>query len=148
PRRGGIRAVCQRLPFVQGPGRVHERAEGADLRAQERPEEVTAEALMRLALAEAEKGRGRTHPNPAVGALVVRRGRVIARGHHERAGLPHAEVNALRSAGARARGADVYVTLEPCNHQGRTPPCTEALIAAGVRRVFFGSRDPNPIVRG
>ncbi len=103
---------------------------------------------MRLALAEAEKGRGRTHPNPAVGALVVRRGKVIARGHHEKAGLPHAEVNALRAAGGRARGADVYVTLEPCNHQGRTPPCTQALIAAGVRRVFFGSRDPNPLVEG
>jgi len=109
---------------------------------------VTSEDFMRLALAEAEKGRGRTHPNPAVGALVVRSGRVIARGHHERAGLPHAEVNALRGAGERARGADVYVSLEPCNHQGRTPPCTEALIAAGVRRVFFGSRDPNPRVHG
>jgi diaminohydroxyphosphoribosylaminopyrimidine deaminase / 5-amino-6-(5-phosphoribosylamino)uracil reductase len=106
------------------------------------------EDFMRLALAEAEKGRGRTHPNPAVGALVVRKGRMIARGHHERAGLPHAEVNALRKAGERARGADLYVTLEPCNHQGRTPPCTEALIAAGVRRVFFGSRDPNPLVHG
>jgi len=103
--------------------------------------------LMRLALAEAEKGRaGRIQP--AVGALVVRRGKVIARGHHEKAGLPHAEVNALRAAGGRARGADVYVTLEPCNHQGRTPPCTQALIAAGVRRVFFGSRDPNPLVEG
>ena len=103
---------------------------------------------MRLALDEAEKGRGRTHPNPAVGAVVVRGGRVISRGHHQRAGLPHAEVNALRAAGAKARGADVYVTLEPCNHQGRTPPCTDALIAAGVRRVFFGSADPNPLVDG
>ena len=103
---------------------------------------------MRLALAEAEKGRGRTHPNPVVGAVIVRKGRVIARGHHEKAGLPHAEVNALRIAGRRARGADVYVTLEPCNHQGRTPPCTEALIAAGVKRVWFGSRDPNPAVPG
>jgi diaminohydroxyphosphoribosylaminopyrimidine deaminase / 5-amino-6-(5-phosphoribosylamino)uracil reductase len=109
---------------------------------------VTGEDFMRLALAEAEKGRGRTHPNPAVGAVVVRGGRVISRGHHERAGLPHAEVNALRAAGRSARGADVYVTLEPCNHQGRTPPCTEALIAAGVRRVFFGSADPNPFVDG
>jgi diaminohydroxyphosphoribosylaminopyrimidine deaminase/5-amino-6-(5-phosphoribosylamino)uracil reductase len=109
---------------------------------------VTPEDFMRLALAEAEKGRGRTHPNPVVGALVVRGGRVIARGHHQKAGLPHAEVNALRRAGARARGADVYVTLEPCNHQGRTPPCTESLIAAGVRRVFFGSPDPNPLVDG
>ena len=103
---------------------------------------------MSLALAEAEKGRGRTHPNPAVGAVVVRGGRVVGRGHHRKAGLPHAEVNALRAAGERARGADVYVTLEPCNHQGRTPPCTHALIAAGVRRVIFGSRDPNPLVHG
>ncbi|HEY6911615.1 MAG TPA: bifunctional diaminohydroxyphosphoribosylaminopyrimidine deaminase/5-amino-6-(5-phosphoribosylamino)uracil reductase RibD [Myxococcales bacterium] len=103
---------------------------------------------MRLALAEAEKGRGRTHPNPVVGALVVKSGRVVARGHHAKAGLPHAEVNALLAAGERARGADVYVTLEPCNHVGRTPPCTEALIAAGVRRVFFGSVDPNPRVEG
>ena len=103
---------------------------------------------MRLALAEAEKGRGRTHPNPVVGAVVVQKGRAIARGHHEQAGLPHAEANALHLAGQRARGADVFVTLEPCNHQGRTPPCTDALIAAGVRRVFFGSRDPNPTVRG
>jgi len=109
---------------------------------------VTGEDFMRLALAEAEKGRGRTHPNPAVGALVVRGGRVISRGHHEKAGLPHAEVNALREAGRDARGADVFVTLEPCNHQGRTPPCTEALIAARVRRVFFGSTDPNPLVDG
>jgi diaminohydroxyphosphoribosylaminopyrimidine deaminase/5-amino-6-(5-phosphoribosylamino)uracil reductase len=109
---------------------------------------VSPEDFMRLALAEAEKGRGRTHPNPAVGAVVVRGGRVIARGHHERAGLPHAEVIALQRAGRRAKGADVYVTLEPCNHQGRTPPCTGALIAAGVRRVFYGSRDPNPSVDG
>jgi diaminohydroxyphosphoribosylaminopyrimidine deaminase/5-amino-6-(5-phosphoribosylamino)uracil reductase len=109
---------------------------------------VTGEDFMRLALAEAEKGRGRTHPNPAVGAVVVRGGRVIGRGHHRRAGLPHAEVNALRAAGAKARGADVYVTLEPCNHQGRTPPCTDALIASGVKRVFFGSADPNPLVEG
>jgi diaminohydroxyphosphoribosylaminopyrimidine deaminase/5-amino-6-(5-phosphoribosylamino)uracil reductase len=109
---------------------------------------VTPEDFMRIALAEAEKGRGRTHPNPAVGAVVVRGGRAISRGHHQKAGLPHAEVNALRRAGDRARGADVYVTLEPCNHQGRTPPCTDALIAAGVRRVFFGSPDPNPLVDG
>ena len=109
---------------------------------------MTPGDFMRLALAEAEKGRGRTHPNPVVGAVVVRAGRAISRGHHEQAGLPHAEVNALRGAGRRARGADVYVTLEPCNHHGRTPPCTEALIAAGVRRVFFGSPDPNPRVHG
>src|SRR4051794_25917309 len=103
---------------------------------------------MRDALAEAERGRGRTHPNPIVGSLVVAGGRVIARGHHERAGGPHAEVVALRKAGARARGADLYVTLEPCNHHGRTPPCTEAVLAAGIRRVFVGSVDPNPLVHG
>src|SRR3954470_818446 len=103
---------------------------------------------MRDALAEAERGRGRTHPNPIVGALIVAGGRVIARGHHERAGGPHAEVIALRRAGARARGADLYVTLEPCNHHGRTPPCTDAILAAGVRRVVVGSVDPNPLVHG
>ncbi len=103
---------------------------------------------MRLALAEAEKGRGRTHPNPVVGALVVRGSRIISRGHHQRAGGPHAEVVALRKAGARARGADLYVTLEPCNHRGRTPPCTEAILASGVKRVFYGSDDPNPLVDG
>jgi diaminohydroxyphosphoribosylaminopyrimidine deaminase/5-amino-6-(5-phosphoribosylamino)uracil reductase len=100
------------------------------------------------ALSEAERGRGRTHPNPIVGALVVSGGRVIARGHHERAGGPHAEVVALEKAGARARGADLYVTLEPCNHQGRTPPCTDAILASGVRRVVVGSVDPNPLVHG
>ena len=103
---------------------------------------------MRAALLEAEKGRGRTHPNPVVGAVVVRNGRIIARGHHQKAGLPHAEVNALHAAGSKARGADLYVTLEPCNHLGRTPPCTEAILAAGVKRVFYGSDDPNPGVRG
>jgi diaminohydroxyphosphoribosylaminopyrimidine deaminase / 5-amino-6-(5-phosphoribosylamino)uracil reductase len=103
---------------------------------------------MRHALAEAELGRGRTHPNPIVGALVVSRGKVIAAGHHEKAGGPHAEVVALRKAGERARGADLYVTLEPCNHHGRTPPCTEAILASGVRRVVVGSVDPNPLVHG
>lgn len=106
------------------------------------------ERFMRAALREAERGRGRTRPNPLVGAVLVRSGRIIARGHHLEAGGPHAEVVALQEAGARARGADLFVTLEPCNHFGRTPPCTEALLAAGVRRVYFGSRDPNPAVRG
>src|SRR5689334_7100916 len=100
------------------------------------------------ALVEAERGRGRTHPNPVVGALIVSRGKVIARGHHEKAGGPHAEIVALAKAGARARGADLYVTLEPCNHHGRTPPCTDAILAAGVRRVIVGSIDPNPLVHG
>ncbi len=106
------------------------------------------ERLMARALAEAEKGRGRTSPNPIVGAVVARGSRVVGVGHHMRAGTPHAEVHALRAAGERARGADLYVTLEPCNHFGRTPPCTEAILAAGVRRVFVGSRDPNPGGKG
>ena len=103
---------------------------------------------MRLALEEARLALGRTSPNPAVGAVVVRDGRVVARGHHARAGRPHAEVVALRNAGSRAAGADLYTTLEPCDHQGRTPPCSVAILRAGVRRVFVGSRDPNPLVDG
>jgi len=103
---------------------------------------------MRLALGEAEKGLGRTSPNPPVGAVLVKGGEVIARGHHARAGGPHAEVVAIRKAGERARGADLYTTLEPCNHYGKTPPCTLAILEAGVRRVFVGSRDPNPLVNG
>jgi diaminohydroxyphosphoribosylaminopyrimidine deaminase/5-amino-6-(5-phosphoribosylamino)uracil reductase len=103
---------------------------------------------MRLALREAAKGLGRTSPNPAVGAVLVRGGRVIARGHHARAGGPHAEVVAIRAAGARARGADLYTTLEPCDHYGRTPPCSIAVLEAGVRRVLVGSADPNPLVNG
>lgn len=109
---------------------------------------AVAEFFMRLALREAHKGLGRTSPNPAVGAVLVRGGRVIARGHHARAGGPHAEVVALRAAGARARGADLYTTLEPCDHHGKTPPCSKAILTAGVRRVFVGSRDPNPLVNG
>jgi diaminohydroxyphosphoribosylaminopyrimidine deaminase/5-amino-6-(5-phosphoribosylamino)uracil reductase len=103
---------------------------------------------MRVALREAEKGLGRTSPNPAVGAAVVKGGRVVALGHHARAGSPHAEVAALARAGARARGADLYTTLEPCDHWGRTPPCSLAILQAGIRRVFVGSRDPNPVVNG
>src|SRR5438132_2295169 len=103
---------------------------------------------MALALADAELGRGRTHPNPIVGALVVSGGKVIAAGHHEKAGGPHAEVTALRKSGERARGADLYVTLEPCDHYGRTPPCTQAIVASGIRRVVVGSVDPNPLVHG
>jgi diaminohydroxyphosphoribosylaminopyrimidine deaminase/5-amino-6-(5-phosphoribosylamino)uracil reductase len=103
---------------------------------------------MRAALREAAKGLGRTSPNPAVGAVVVRGGRVVARGHHARAGGPHAEVVAIRAAGARARGADLYTTLEPCDHFGRTPPCSIAILEAGVRRVLVGSVDPNPLVNG
>jgi diaminohydroxyphosphoribosylaminopyrimidine deaminase/5-amino-6-(5-phosphoribosylamino)uracil reductase len=106
------------------------------------------ETWMREAIAEAEKARGCTHPNPIVGAIVVKDGVIIGRGHHEKAGAPHAEVMALREAGGAARGAELFVTLEPCNHTGRTPPCTEAILAAGIARVFGGTRDPNRHVRG
>jgi diaminohydroxyphosphoribosylaminopyrimidine deaminase/5-amino-6-(5-phosphoribosylamino)uracil reductase len=105
-------------------------------------------AFMRLALRLGRKGLGRTSPNPPVGAVVVADQRIVGRGFHRAAGAPHAEVEALRAAGARSRGATLYLTLEPCNHHGRTPPCTDAILAAGVRRVVFGVRDPNPAVRG
>ncbi len=103
---------------------------------------------MRRAVRLARKGVGRTSPNPPVGALVVKDGCVVGRGYHRRAGEPHAEVIALNEAGKSASGATVYVTLEPCTHHGRTPPCTEALLAANVRRVVIGVRDPNPKVTG
>ena len=106
------------------------------------------ERYMRLALREAGRGLGRTSPNPAVGAVLVKGGRVVGRGHHARAGAPHAEVMAIRDAGPGARGADLYTTLEPCDHVGRTPPCSLAILEAGVRRVFSGSSDPNPRVNG
>jgi diaminohydroxyphosphoribosylaminopyrimidine deaminase / 5-amino-6-(5-phosphoribosylamino)uracil reductase len=100
------------------------------------------------ALELAERGRGTTRPNPVVGAVVVRDGRVVGEGWHERKGGPHAEVVALRAAGERARGATLYVTMEPCAHHGATAPCTEAVIAAGVAKVVAGSRDPNPEAAG
>ncbi len=106
------------------------------------------ERFMREALVEARRGLGRTHPNPAVGAVVVKAGKLVGRGFHAKAGAPHAEVHALADAGHKAKGADLYVTLEPCNHHGRTPPCTDAILKAGVARVIFASSDPNPLVDG
>ena len=105
-------------------------------------------AWMQLAIREAKKGLGRTSPNPCVGAVVVKNNRLIATGFHAKAGTPHAEVHALRAAGAKARGGTIYVTLEPCNHTGRTPPCTQAILAAGIKRVVVGMLDPNPLVSG
>ena len=109
---------------------------------------MSDEAFIERAIELAERGRGLTSPNPMVGAVVVAEGRVVGEGHHEGAGLLHAEVVALRSAGERARGATLYVTLEPCGHHGRTPPCADAVIEAGVSRVVAAMRDPNPIVDG
>ncbi len=94
------------------------------------------------------KGWEGAHPNPMVGCLLVREGEVVGEGYHEKFGEPHAEVNALRAAGERARGATAYVSLEPCNHHGKTPPCTEALVEAGVRRVVFGAPDPGAVSSG
>lgn len=106
------------------------------------------ESFMKEALRLAARGRGRTSPNPLVGAVVVHDGRMVGRGFHEFVGGPHAEVNALGEAGDLARGATLYVTLEPCNHHGRTPPCSEAVLAAGISRVVIGMADPNPGVKG
>src|SRR5271155_3229532 len=109
--------------------------------AQDRPH-------MARALELAARGLYTTDPNPRVGCVLVREGGVIAEGWHVRAGEPHAEVLALRAAGPKARGATAYVTLEPCNHTGRTPPCADALIAAGVTRVVCSTADPNRRVAG
>ena len=133
----------------------------------------THEQFMRIALAEAEKGLGRTAPNPAVAAVLVKGGRVLSKGYHHAAGLPHAEIEALRKlkVGSRklekkktgaekpsklstsssqlpALGATLYVTLEPCSSHGKTPPCTEAIIAAGITRVVYGATDPDKRHRG
>lgn len=105
-------------------------------------------AFMRRALALAGKGWGQVAPNPLVGAVVVREGKVVGRGWHRRFGAAHAEVEALRAAGSLSRGATIYVTLEPCNHTGKTPPCVDALIAAGVQRVVVATRDPSPAAGG
>ncbi|WP_312227510.1 bifunctional diaminohydroxyphosphoribosylaminopyrimidine deaminase/5-amino-6-(5-phosphoribosylamino)uracil reductase RibD [Pseudescherichia sp.] len=106
------------------------------------------EIYMARALKLAQRGRYTTHPNPNVGCVIVKNGEIVGEGFHFRAGEPHAEVHALRMAGERARGATAYVTLEPCSHHGRTPPCCEALINAGVARVVAAMQDPNPQVAG
>jgi diaminohydroxyphosphoribosylaminopyrimidine deaminase/5-amino-6-(5-phosphoribosylamino)uracil reductase len=106
------------------------------------------EAHMEEAIALAGRALGITYPNPAVGAVIVKRGETVGRGFHARWGAPHAEAVALREAGVKARGADLYVTLEPCCHHGLTPPCTEAILKSGIRRVYVAVKDPNPQVCG
>lgn len=105
-------------------------------------------AYMKRAIMLAQKGVGKTSPNPAVGCVIVNNGTIVGEGWHKKAGEPHAEINALQMAGNLAKNADVYVTLEPCCHTGKTPPCTDALIKAGVSRVFAAMQDPNPQVAG
>jgi len=104
----------------------------------------THEKYMNLAFNLAKKAKGKTSPNPMVGAIVVKNGRIIGRGYHQKAGLSHAEVIALDQAGAKAQGASLYVTLEPCTHFGKTPPCVHRIIASGVKEVIIGMVDPNP----
>ncbi len=106
------------------------------------------EQYMEMALGLAQKALGRTSPNPIVGALIVKDGKVIGRGYHQKAGTPHAEIHALKEAGEAARGAIMYVTLEPCSHYGRTPPCVDAIIKAGLSEVIIAMEDPNPLVAG
>lgn len=103
---------------------------------------------MRLAIELAKRAEGRTSPNPIVGAVIAKNGKIVGRGYHKRAGLPHAEVNAIRQAGRRAKGATLYVSLEPCDHFGRTPPCTDAIIKSGIRRAVIAMKDPNPVNNG
>jgi len=105
-------------------------------------------SFLERALELAERGRGTTNPNPVVGAVLVRDGEVVGEGWHERKGEPHAEVNAIAGAGDRAQGSTLYVTLEPCSHVGSTPPCTQAVIDAGVTKVVVGTRDPSAAAGG
>jgi len=103
---------------------------------------------MSQALALAKKSQGQSRPNPSVGALIVKNGTIVGRGFHSVYGEDHAEVLALQEAGPLSKGADLYITLEPCNHQGKTPPCTESIISAGITNVFIAMKDPNPLVNG
>lgn len=137
PRRASTAPPSSRAPTSVRP---------PSLRPPPDAQTVEDEKWMDLALVHAKSGH--PSPNPNVGAVLVKDGELVATGHHERAGMEHAEVRALRAAGPRAAGATLYVTLEPCNHHGRTPPCTDGIIASGVARVVIGCRDPNPHVDG
>jgi len=106
------------------------------------------EIFMKKVLRLARRGLGSTSPNPVVGALVVKNGQIIGSGYHRKAGAPHAEIEALSMAGERAKGSTLFVNLEPCNHYGRTPPCTKAILESGIKRVVVGIADPNPNVTG
>ena len=109
---------------------------------------MTDSDYMRRAYQLALKGKGKTSPNPLVGALIVKGDRIIATGWHRRCGADHAEIVALKKAGKRAQGAFMYVTLEPCRHYGRTPPCVDQIIESGIKKVVIGMKDPNPLIKG
>lgn len=109
---------------------------------------MSDEGYMRLAVGLAKRAEGLANPNPTVGAIIAKDGKIVGRGYHRRCGLAHAEVCAINLAGDRARSATLYVTLEPCDHFGRTPPCTDAIIRSGVRRVVIAMKDPNPVNNG
>ncbi len=114
----------------------------------ERRDQVDDQQIMKQALELAQSAAGQTSPNPLVGSVIVKEGRIIGMGAHLKAGQPHAEIHALNMAGSEAQGADLYVTLEPCSHHGRTGPCADAIIRAGIRRVVVAVLDPNPLVSG
>ncbi|MDP3765872.1 MAG: bifunctional diaminohydroxyphosphoribosylaminopyrimidine deaminase/5-amino-6-(5-phosphoribosylamino)uracil reductase RibD [Nanoarchaeota archaeon] len=109
---------------------------------------ISHKKYMDLAIKLAEKGRGLTSPNPMVGCIIVKRGRIVGKGYHKKAGTEHAEILALNDAGKKAMNSTLYVNIEPCSHWGRTPPCTEKIVEAGVREVIIGTKDPNPLVDG
>lgn len=111
-------------------------------------EKQVDEQFMQRALALAQKGRGTTSPNPMVGAVLVKQGKIVGEGYHQLAGGPHAEIAALKKTGSKSKGAHLYVTLEPCSHWGKTGPCTEAIIEAGIKRVIYAVGDSNPVVKG
>lgn len=104
--------------------------------------------FMMRAIELARKAEGKTYPNPLVGAVVVKNGKIVGEGYHKRAGTPHAEVIALKKAKKDARYADLYISLEPCAHQGRTAPCVNSIIESGIKKVYAAMRDPNPLVNG
>ena len=109
---------------------------------------ISHKKYMDLTIKLAERGRGLTSPNPMVGCIIVKRGRIVGKGYHKKAGAEHAEVLAMQDAGKKAINSTMYVNLEPCSHWGRTPPCTEKIVEAGVREVIIGMKDPNPLVNG
>jgi diaminohydroxyphosphoribosylaminopyrimidine deaminase / 5-amino-6-(5-phosphoribosylamino)uracil reductase len=109
---------------------------------------ISHKKYMDMAIKLAEKGKGHVSPNPLVGCIIVKRGKIVGKGHHKKYGEEHAEISAIKAAGKKARNATMYVNIEPCSHWGKTPPCTEKIVEAGIREVIIGMEDPNPLVDG